>query len=196
MNKRPIYYCSIVSIICTAIIIVTLWIGEINITFFNFSIICSIAVSVSITAIEIIEYVKSGWFSYTLSFRNDRLGTLCSLVLIYYFNIIVSVMLVVLIISLYDCYIILQLLRIIIFFILVSSVVFSTLLLLYVGMGRYVYFALLIPIMSVIGCILTYITIVYPSIDYMDNTLICILLVISILNHVISFLKINRTDFS
>ena len=151
--------------------------------------------SVSITVAELTEYVRSGWFSYILSFKNDRFHALCSLILTYYLNIIASAVIVVLIISFYDYHILSQLLRILITMVIISGMVFSALVLLYVVSGRYVCFTLLIPIMSMIGCILIYITIAHPSVDYVNDLSICMLLVVSILGYVFSFLQVHGTDF-
>lgn len=193
-NRYTVVYCSIITILATLVIILPEQTGGVDPLFFNFSAICSIIITSSITFLTFSNNIKTGWYSFLISYKNERNWILGSSLLVVHLNILVCSGIMLLLISLYDSNIIDTILPTIVTIALLSSLVSSGALTVFASTGKDFGFNLAVPAMAILGCILTYISIVHPAGDFPNMVLFGILALISIVNIALSFVMIKKTD--
>ena len=192
-NNHLALYCFVVSVITTLFIIGCANIEK-NALSFNFSAICSMTIALSLTFISFSDDIRNKWCSYLVSYNNDRRGLLFSMTAVFYSNILICVVTVLLILMLYDYATMRTIVPTFITTVALSSFIFSTSLFVYTSTGRCTAFALSIPAMAITGCILTFISVVQPSAPLFDSYVAITAAIASILIIISSFVTIGKTD--
>lgn len=193
-NRYTIVYCSIITILTTLVMILPEQIGSSDPLFFNFSAICSIIITLSITFLTFSNNIKTGWYSFLISYKNERNWIIGSSLLVMYLNILICSSIILLLISLYDSSIVDMILPTIITIVVLSNLVFSVALMIFASTGKDSGFNLAIPAMAILGCVLTYTSIIHHTEAFPNMLMLGAIILVSLVNIVLSFVMIKQTD--
>jgi hypothetical protein len=193
-NLNAIVCCAIVSVLSSALIIASSNISADNPEYYNFSVICTVIIASSITFLSFSDGIGSGWYSFLVSSENDRTGLIGSMLLVFCINILISAGLTAAILAVYDQNIIDTVSSTLMLALLICDLLFCVALLVYSSTGSRSAFSVTLPALAIMGCILTYISIIEPDAGQPGLVGILATLIVSAVMIALSFRMIRRTD--